>query len=237
MDGYNLPMGVTYIPSTSTPPAIPPNFTNCACVALAGHTTAGATNGTFPTPYNTKTTNADLAHRCPWDLQLNPPAKPGDGVSPYPAKATATPAFPPCLSDCAKTDAAADCCTGAFDSPATCTPNLCARAAKAVCPAAYSYALDDAAATSIVPSGGGGWDVASCPAGALTNILEAFGDGTKGISQTRTLSADGLARARNTSLIQQGGAASRLGLDGRAGKEQMRSLGALVVVLAWACFW
>lgn len=236
MDGYNLPIGVTYIPGKSNSLDIPPNLTNCACVATAGHITAAVSNDTFPTPYNTKTTNKDLARWCPWDLQLNPPTKPGDGVFPYPDDNIQRPVFSPCLSGCAKTNSAQDCCTGSYDSPSACKPNLYAHNAKRVCPDAYSYAFDDTTSTFIIPSGGG-WEVTFCPTGASTNILKTFGKELSELAQTGKVSAQVLADAQNITLVQQQGSAAHLGLNGPGSRDRMGSLGALVVMLAWVCLW
>lgn len=35
VDGYNIPMGINYIPAKNTT-FIPPNLTNCACIATTG---------------------------------------------------------------------------------------------------------------------------------------------------------------------------------------------------------
>ena len=72
---------------------------------------------------------------------MNPPSKLGDGVYPYPDDNIQRPAFDPCYSACAKYNNAADCCTGHHGSPSTCQPSDYSKAAKGVCPDAYSYGM------------------------------------------------------------------------------------------------
>jgi hypothetical protein len=234
VDGYNLPVGLTYIPGNdSSRQEIPPNLTNCACIGTTGLISDAAspsTNASFPIPYDTKTTDSDLARWCPWDLQLNPPTKPGDGVYPYPDDNIQRPAFSPCLSQCAKTNSPSDCCTGSYDDPSICKPGLYSSQAKAVCPDAYSYAFDDQTSTFIIPSGGG-WEVTFCPIGRSTNILKTFGKQLSELASTGKVSMQIVADAQNTTIIQEGGAV--MGGD----RKRVGSLGALVVMLAWACLW
>ncbi|WVZ78493.1 hypothetical protein U9M48_026196 [Paspalum notatum var. saurae] len=58
------------------------------------------------------------------------------------------------------------CCSGAYGSPATCAPTCYSRFFKAACPAAYSYAYDDATSTFTCAAAGDGYgyDVVFCPA-------------------------------------------------------------------------
>lgn len=233
VDGYNLPMGLTYLPGNDTAlQKIPPNLTNAACIGTTGllsDTNSTSTNSSYPIPYNTKTTNSDLAGWCPWDLQLNPPTKPGDGVYPYPDDNIQRPAFCPCLSACAKTNSPSDCCTGSYNDPNICKPSLYSSSAKTVCPDAYSFAFDDMTSTFIIPKGGG-WEVTFCPAGRSTNILKTFGKQLSELASTGTVTLQITNDAQNTTIIQQGGAVT-------SSRERVGSLGALVVMLAWACLW
>lgn len=233
VDGYNIPMGIKYIPGNSSVlQQIPPNLTNCACIATSGllsDQASSTTNSTYPLPYNTKTTNSDLTRWCPWDLQLNPPTKPGDGVYPYPDDNIQRPIFQPCLSACARTNSPSDCCTGSYDSPQACKASLYSSQAKSVCPDAYSYAFDDTTSTFIIPSGGG-FEIIFCPPGRSTNILKTFGAQLSELASTGKVTPDLLADSQNITIIQQGSAVQRVG------REKMSSLGALVVMLAWACF-
>ena len=80
------------------------------------------------------------------------------------------PAFDPCLSACAKYNQDSYCCTGGYDGPGKCSPNYYSKAAKSVCPDAYSYAYDDQDSTFIVPEGAG-FQVIFCPGGRSTNII------------------------------------------------------------------
>lgn len=236
VDGYNLPIGITYLPGNNSALSdIPPNLTNAACIGTAGWLTDGSsasTNGTYPLPYDTATTNADLQNWCPWNLQLNAPTKPGDGVYPYPDDNIQRPIFDPCNSACAATNSAADCCTGEHGTPSTCTPSLYSNQAKSVCPDAYSYAYDDTTSTFIIPTGGG-YHVTFCPAGRSTNILKTFGKQLDELASTGKVSSEIISDAQNVTLIQRGDAASEVGGERR----KLGSLGAMVVVVAWLCFW
>jgi hypothetical protein len=206
VDGYNLPMGIVYIPAANTSD-IPPNLTNPTCVATAGflsppsRTGETYTNSTYPTPWESRLTNADVANWCPWDLQVWPPAKPGDGVYPYPDDNIQRPVFDPCLSACSSTGQPKDCCTGKYDDPNVCKPGLYSSNAKSVCPDAYSFAFDDQTSTFIIPAGGG-WEVVFCPAGRSTDILATFGDIMSQVASGNGGDADVLARASNVSYIQ-----------------------------------
>lgn len=236
-------MGLTYIPSNSTAlQAIPPNLSNPACIATAGllaaisdsGTEGNSTNSTYPIPYESTQTNDTVADWCPWDLQLTPPDKPGDGVYPYPDSNIQRPAFDPCFSACAKTNSDSDCCTGSYDTSAACKPSLYSQMAKGVCPDAYSYAFDDTTSTFIIPNGGG-WEVVFCPTGRSTNILKTFGAQLSELASTGVVSKEILEDAQNVTLIVQVANAHSV----RVGGERVAggSLGALVVVVAWAVFW
>jgi hypothetical protein len=239
VDGYNLPLGLTYIPGNSSNlQDIPPNLTNAACIGTTGllsDVASPATNSSYPLPYVTKITNADLADWCPWNLQLNPPTKPGDGVYPYPDDNIARPAFCPCLSQCAKTNAPSDCCTGSYNDPDVCKPGLYSSQAKSICPDAYSFAFDDQTSTFIIPSGGG-WEVTFCPEGRSTNILATFGKQLLELASTGVVSQGIESDARNVTLVAQGGK-SAASAEWETRRVSGGSLGALVVVLAWACLW
>ncbi|KAH0538417.1 hypothetical protein FGG08_004965 [Glutinoglossum americanum] len=189
VDGYNLDVAIILLAGesgNSTIETIPPNLTNPACIAstnslasppydpYAGNTSTEVlgTNSSFPLPFENTVSTNDVSRWCPWDLQLLPPTKPGDGVYPYPDDNIPRPVFDPCYSACAKFNKATDCCTGEWDSPNKCKPGLYSQNVKKVCPDAYSYAFDDQTSTFIIPSGGG-FEVAFCPKGRSTNILAA----------------------------------------------------------------
>jgi hypothetical protein len=155
VDGYNIPMAIVMNPSgNSTLADIPPNLTNPSCQGTAvllaptgynpysasgnGQTFLG-TNSSYPLPFDDQTTDSQVQRWCPWDLQASPPTKPGDGVYPYPDDSIQRPAFNPCFSACAKWNKPSDCCTGDHGTASTCSPSLYSKAAKAVCPDAYSY--------------------------------------------------------------------------------------------------
>ncbi|KAL9104932.1 MAG: hypothetical protein Q9163_000177 [Psora crenata] len=150
VDGYNLPMAIISLnpeSGNSTLQDIPPNLTNPICIGTASllaeeGSTADAlsgTNSSFPIPLDQTQSKSDVQGWCPWDLQLNKPTKPGDGVYPYPDDTIQRPLFNPCYSACAKYNKPSDCCTGSYNSPNVCKPSLYSRDAKKVCPDAYSY--------------------------------------------------------------------------------------------------
>ena len=150
VDGYNIPVGIVSLyPESGNPllTEIPPNLTNPVCIGTASllaaeGSTADAnlgTNASYPIPLDQSETFSDVEGWCPWDLQLSPPTKPGDGVYPYPDDSIQRPLFNPCYSACAKYGHASDCCSGSYDSPNVCKPSLYSQDAKKVCPDAYSY--------------------------------------------------------------------------------------------------
>jgi hypothetical protein len=107
--------------------------------------------------------------------------------------------------------------------------------AKAICPDAYSYAFDDSTSTFIIPSGGS-WEVTFCPSGGSTNILKTFQQQLQEVAQSGKVSAQVLADLQNITIVMEGGAAGLAG-DGLVKSERMGSLGALVIMVAWLCFW
>ena len=153
VDGYNIPIAIVSLYPESGNASltdIPPNLTNPICIGTAallaseGSTSDATgesvgTNSSFPIPLEQSQSTSDVQSWCPWDLQLDPPSKPGDGVYPYPDDNIQRPVFNPCYSACAKYDHPSDCCTGSYDSPQACKPSLYSSAAKKVCPDAYSY--------------------------------------------------------------------------------------------------
>jgi len=206
VDGYNLPVGINYIPAENTT-FIPPNLTNCACIATTGfiaqRAASGAvyTNSTFPVPWEPNESNDSVRDWCPWPLLTNPPDKPGDGVYPYPDDQIKRPTFSPCKSQCAATNSDHDCCIGKWHDPDKCKPGLFSRHAKAMCPDAYSFAFDDQTSTFIIPSGGG-WEVVFCPAGRSTNILRTMGPQLFEIASAGFLSQKNLELVRNRTYIE-----------------------------------
>lgn len=131
---------------------IPPNLTNPSCQGTVGllreqgfdpYTNGSPwflrTNSSYPLPFDQQVDNNQVSRWCPWDLQQQPPDKPGDGVYPYPDDNIQRPEFNPCFSACAKNNRPEDCCTGDHGSPETCQPSDYSKAVKKVCPDAYSY--------------------------------------------------------------------------------------------------
>ncbi|MCJ1364379.1 hypothetical protein MMC16_003489 [Acarospora aff. strigata] len=162
---------------------IPPNLTNPVCIGTAGLLASQGstddsllgTNSSFLLPLDQSVSEEDVATWCPWDLQLQPPTGPANGVYSYPDTTIQRPQFNPCYSACARYNKPEDCCTGAYGSPRTCKPSQYSQEAKKVCPDAYSFAYDDQDSTFIIPSGGG-FEVIFCPAGRSTTILNAKAD-------------------------------------------------------------
>jgi beta-mannosidase len=198
VDGYNLPLGIISLLGTtnnSTLTDIPPNLTNPICIAtvtLLGPTgsltdSTFGTNATYPLPLEQTLTSSAVQSWCPWDLQLSPPQKPGDGVYPYPDDNIARPLFNPCYSACAKWASPQYCCTGKYNDPGACRPSLYSTQAKKVCPDAYSYAFDDQKSTFIIPSGGG-FEVVFCPRGRSTIILNTLRDELNQLAQSGRVS-------------------------------------------------
>lgn len=237
-------MGLVFMPGDdSSLEDIPPNLTNAACIATAGlvadpsksGTTGDSAKAMYPVPFESEQTSDDIERWCPWDLQQEPPKKPGDGVYPYPDDNIQRPAFNPCLSACAKSNSPSDCCTGDHAGPDKCKAGLYSKQAKAVCPDAYSFAFDDQTSTFIIPSGGG-WEVTFCPEGRSTNILKTFG------KELSALGSSGMSKAldevaMNLTVIDAGGKESSA--NGGMGDNRLDgvSWGALVVVVAWAVLW
>jgi len=237
VDGYNLPMAINYIPGDDEKlKEIPPNLTNCACIATAGWvaepaqigTNGNATTAEMPLPLEHVQTSKSIETWCPWDLQVDPPTKPGDGVYPYPDDNIQRPIFAPCLSACSATNKPSDCCSGDYNDPNKCKPSLYSRSAKAVCPDAYSFAYDDQTSTFIIPAGGG-WEVVFCPEGRSTNILAKFKPELEALSRSKGVITKAIKDAtHNISYIDTPSGA----VEGKD-KFGTASLGALVVVVAW----
>ena len=208
VDGYNIPMAIVLQPLQNVSlDDIPPNLTNPSCQGTlgllreksydpysSGHERFLGTNSSYPLPFEREVDDNQVARWCPWDLQQEPPDKPGDGVYPYPDDNIERPAFNPCFSACAKNNKPEDCCTGEHNSPSACQPSKYSKSVKKVCPDAYSYgksapfsytiflpgivhelmlctiAFDDQTSTFIIPAGAG-FEVVFCPGARSTNIL------------------------------------------------------------------
>ncbi|CAL5028762.1 unnamed protein product [Urochloa decumbens] len=90
----------------------------------------------------------DVNAMCPADLRVLAAASSSSVVA--------------CKSACNAYGSARYCCTGQYGTPATCGPTSYSRVFKSACPAAYSYAYDDASST-FTCSGATGYDVTFCP--------------------------------------------------------------------------
>ena len=183
VDGYNMPMAMVLLANgVSQLQNTPGSQTNPSCVASLGDIAGPnfnpynngqqflGTSSQDPLAFETQNTATTVADWCPWDLQVNTPLAPGNGVYPYPDGNVQRPVFDPCYSACSKYNSDQYCCTGSYDGPGKCGPNYYSKAAKSMCPDAYSYAYDDSQSTFSVPQGGG-FQVIFCPGGRSTNIL------------------------------------------------------------------
>lgn len=206
VDGYNIPIGINYIPAENTT-FIPPNLTNCACIATTGWlhdpATTGtySTNSTYPVPLEDTGSNANIRNWCPWPYLVFPPTKPGDGIYPYPDDHIERPAFSPCNSACSATGSDRDCCVGDYHDPDVCEPSAYSRSIKAICPDAYSFAFDDQQSTFIIPNGGG-WEVVMCPTGRSTDILRQLGSEMNELANAGRLSDSAMRRLRDPTYIE-----------------------------------
>jgi len=90
----------------------------------------------------------DVNAMCPADLRVV--AASGGGV------------VVACKSACNAYGSARYCCTGQYGTPAACGPTSYSQVFKSACPAAYSYAYDDASST-FTCSGASSYDVTFCP--------------------------------------------------------------------------
>ncbi|KAK5166619.1 uncharacterized protein LTR77_008162 [Saxophila tyrrhenica] len=189
VDGYNLPLAIVMLANgNSELEQMQGSKTNPSCVGSVGDLAPQnfdpykngqqflGTSSNNPMPFETKTTSDDVEQWCPWDLQVDAPTAPGNGIYPYPDGNVQRPVFDPCLSACAKYSEDQYCCTGKYDGPSQCSTNYYAKAAKSVCPDAYSYAYDDQDSTFIIPEGAG-FQVIFCPGRAgvdsLPDLLQA----------------------------------------------------------------
>jgi hypothetical protein len=155
VDGYNMPIAIILQPlQNASLDDIPPNLIHPSCEGTAGLLkekgydpySSGQpnflrTNSTYPLPFEQKVDDDQVSKWCPWDLQQDPPSKPGDAVYPYPDDNIQRPVFNPCYSACAKNNKPEDCCTGEYNSPTVCQPSDYSKAVKAVCPDAYSFGM------------------------------------------------------------------------------------------------
>ena len=233
VDGYNIPIAIISLYSRSKDGRlrkIPPNLTNAICigtVSLFGGIADSAvgTGGLYSIPLEQKVSAKDVASWCPWDLQQEPPTKPGDGVYPYPDDNIQRPVFGPCFSACAKYGKASDCCTGKYNSPSACKAGDYSRGAKLVCPDAYSFAFDDQTSTFILPSGGG-FGVVFCPRGRSSNILATLGPQLRALSSRGVLTDQVITELGNASFAnkQEAQAQTSMGARTRQAKNRMTKI-------------
>ncbi|KAF2011012.1 glycoside hydrolase family 2 protein [Aaosphaeria arxii CBS 175.79] len=203
VDGYNLPMAIVLQPlQNMSLEDIPPNLVHPSCQGTfglleqpgydpytSGHENFLRTNSSYPLDFDQKVNDKQVSRWCPWDLQQEPPEKPGDGVYPYPDDNIQRPAFNPCFSACAKNNRPEDCCTGEYNSPDVCKPGDYSKSVKKICPDAYSFAYDDQLSTFIIPSGAG-FEVVFCPGARSTNILATNAEAMRQLAQDGRVSKE-----------------------------------------------
>ncbi|CAI9632665.1 glycoside hydrolase family 2 protein [Alternaria burnsii] len=222
VDGYNVPMAIVLQPLENvTLDDIPPNLTNPSCQGTDGLLASQGynpypeypdflrTNTSYPLPFDQKVDKNKISKWCPWDLQQNPPEKPGDGVYPYPDDNIQRPQFNPCFSACAKNNRPEDCCTGEYNSASACQPSEYSKNVKAVCPDAYSFAFDDQTSTFIIPSGAG-FEVVFCPGARSTTILSTSREEMLQLAQQGRVDKQATMMMKSRSEMAKRSAASRI---------------------------
>jgi len=240
VDGYNVPMAIVLQPLENvTLDDIPPNLTNPSCQGTDGLLASQdynpypeypdflRTNTSYPLPFDQKVDKNKISKWCPWDLQQNPPEKPGDGVYPYPDDNIQRPQFNPCFSACAKNNRPEDCCTGEYNSASACKPSEYSKNVKAVCPDAYSFgmwsprysingvrlttrtAFDDQTSTFIIPSGAG-FEVVFCPGARSTTILSTSREEMLQLAQQGRVDKQATMMMKSRSEMAKRSAASRI---------------------------
>ncbi|KAK0581899.1 hypothetical protein LWI29_019352 [Acer saccharum] len=95
---------------------------------------------------------ADVNQQCPAELRA------GDGEA--------------CKSACEAFGSPEYCCSGAFNTPATCKPSVYSQMFKAACPKSYSYAYDDA--TSTFTCTGADYTVTFCPSSSPSQKSSSY---------------------------------------------------------------
>ena len=151
VDGFNLGVAIEML-ANGVPDLqnVPARKSNPSCLASVSNfnesfmpyensQTFLGTTGDDPMPLVAGVTRQQISRWCPWDLQVSPPQKPGDGVYNYPDDNILRPTFQACFSTCAKYNQPKDCCTGAYNGPHVCKSGTYSRNAKRVCPDAYTF--------------------------------------------------------------------------------------------------
>ncbi|KAH6628264.1 thaumatin family-domain-containing protein [Chaetomium tenue] len=232
VDGYNLPLAIIYHPAPNTT-WIPPNLTNCACIATAGYLSPSSstslhpspdlsalnTNTTYPMPYESVETNSTIQSWCPSQLQQYPPHnKPGSGPGqgadgpdtlPNPADGAGNSsswAPRPSFQPCLSP------CSATHEAADCCTgpyndPGVCVPstyARRAKRVCPDAYSFAyDDRASTFVVPAGGGWEVRFCPRGRSTDILGAFGEQVRSVGAGAGLDAEGWGRVRDWGYVEK----------------------------------
>ncbi|KAK4786954.1 hypothetical protein SAY86_010787 [Trapa natans] len=93
---------------------------------------------------------ADLNTACPKELRVLPASTGGSGSEGI-----------ACMSACEAFQQPQYCCSGAYNTPKTCSPSSYSELFKSACPRAYSYAYDDS--TSTFTCSGADYTITFCP--------------------------------------------------------------------------
>ncbi|XP_031264549.1 thaumatin-like protein 1 isoform X2 [Pistacia vera] len=104
--------------------------------------------------------STDLNQQCPAELRV------GEGDA--------------CKSACEAFGSPEYCCSGAFNTPASCKPSVYSEMFKSACPKSYSYAYDDA--TSTFTCSGADYTVTFCPSSSPSQKSSSYATPTTGSS-------------------------------------------------------
>ncbi|KAK4437645.1 Thaumatin-like protein 1 [Sesamum alatum] len=113
-----------------------------------------------------------------------------------------------CKSACEAFGSPEYCCSGAFNSPATCRPSVYSQMFKSACPRSYSYAYDDP--TSTFTCSGADYTVTFCPS---MPSQKSSKDPSPTMTAPGTTNADGSLSGSDTGTAGAG-SASGLGFTG-----------------------
>ncbi|EEF28230.1 thaumatin-like protein 1 [Ricinus communis] len=113
--------------------------------------------------------SADLNRQCPAELKV------GGGDA--------------CKSACEAFGSPEYCCSGAFNTPATCKPSVYSEMFKSACPRSYSYAYDDA--TSTFTCTGADYTVTFCPSSPSQKSSSYSTPGTASSTTTTPVEGSG----------------------------------------------
>ncbi|KAH9694766.1 hypothetical protein WN943_024125 [Citrus x changshan-huyou] len=114
--------------------------------------------------------STDVNQQCPAELRV------GEGDA--------------CKSACEAFGSAEYCCSGAFNTPATCKPSVYSQVFKSACPKSYSYAYDDA--TSTFTCTGADYTVTFCPSSSPSQKSSSYSTPVAGATSQQQGAGSGL---------------------------------------------